>query len=92
MTKRLSKKVAVVTGGSRGIGKGIIISLVNNGAKVVFLDNDMENGIKTEEEINKKNKKSVIFIKVDVSLKSDNIKRRAIMNSKRYFDIFYIFL
>jgi len=74
MAKRLSKKVAVVTGGARGIGKGIIISLVNNGAKVVFLDNDMESGKKTEDEINKKTNNSVTFINGDVSLKIDNIK------------------
>jgi 3-oxoacyl-[acyl-carrier protein] reductase len=32
----LKDKVAIVTGGSRGIGRAIVFELINNGAKVVF--------------------------------------------------------
>ena len=32
--KRLEKKTAVVTGGSRGLGKGVVKALVNEGANV----------------------------------------------------------
>ena len=74
MTKRLSNKVAIVTGGARGIGKGIVNSLVRNGAKVVFVDQNDENGKQTESQINKEYNNSVTFFKGDVALKKDNIK------------------
>ena len=74
MTKRLSDKVAIVTGGARGIGKGIVNSLVSNGAKVVFVDQNDENGKQTESLINKEYNNSVTFFKGDVSVKKDNIK------------------
>jgi len=59
MTKRLSNKVAIVTGGARGIGKGIVNSLICNGAKVVFVDQNDENGKQTESLINKEYNNSV---------------------------------
>ena len=74
MAKRLSNKVAIVTGAARGIGKGILSTLVENGAKAVFLDQDEDNGKNTELEINNKFKNSVTFIKGNVSLKKDNEK------------------
>ena len=36
MTKRLSGKAAIVTGGSRGIGAGIVKRLASEGARVAF--------------------------------------------------------
>ena len=59
MTISLSDKVAIVTGGARGIGKGIVNSLVSNGAKVVFVDQNDENGKQTESLINKEYNNSV---------------------------------
>ena len=54
MKKNLDQKVAIVTGGARGLGKGIANSLLLNGAKVVIFDSNKENGIQTESELNKK--------------------------------------
>lgn len=74
MKKNLDQKVAIVTGGARGLGKGIANSLLLNGAKVVIFDSNKENGIQTESELNKKYKDCVFFFEGDVSLKKDNEK------------------
>ncbi len=48
---RLRDKVAIVTGGGRGIGRGISLELAREGAAVVLADIDMENANKTAAEI-----------------------------------------
>ena len=59
MTEINDERVAIVTGGARGIGKGIVNSLVCNGAKVVFVDQNDKNGKQTESLINKEYNNSV---------------------------------
>ena len=74
MRKKLEGKVAIVTGGARGLGKGITISLLKDGAKVIIFDQNEINGKKTETELNKTYNNCVTFFKGNVALKKDNIK------------------
>src|ERR1700730_16578238 len=48
---RLENQVAVVTGGTRGIGEGIVRRFVEEGAKVVFSGRSGEKGKALEEEL-----------------------------------------
>ncbi len=54
MEKRLQKKNALVTGGSRGIGKAIVERLADEGASVVFTGRNEETLKRVEEELNGK--------------------------------------
>jgi 3-oxoacyl-[acyl-carrier protein] reductase len=51
MEGRFSRKVAFVTGGSRGIGKGIVEMFAQEGAKVAFIDLNEEALIETTAEL-----------------------------------------
>lgn len=59
-------KVALVTGGAHGIGKGIAKRFAEQGANTVIVDYNEENGVKTAEELTFGNVKS-LFVKTDVS-------------------------
>ena len=74
MNKKLDGKVAIVTGGARGLGKGIVKSLLLSGSKVIIFDSNKKNGLESESELNKKFKNCVNFFYGDVSSKEDNIK------------------
>jgi len=62
----LKGRVAVVTGGGRGIGKGIARKLVAAGAGVIVSDIDIAQAQLTADELSKKNNK-VMAAQVDVS-------------------------
>lgn len=62
----LSGKAAIVTGGAKGIGKGIVLRLAEAGAKVVVADVDDASAHETVEELNN-NGQSALAVKVDVS-------------------------
>ena len=70
MAKSLIGKIAVVTGGAEGIGKGIALSLAKSGAILVIADLNEEKAISTNSEIKKISPKSV-SIRVDVSKKNE---------------------
>jgi 3alpha(or 20beta)-hydroxysteroid dehydrogenase len=64
---RLENQVAVVTGGSRGIGEGIVRRFVQESAKVVFSDLLTEKGKALEEELGK----SAAFYRADATNPSE---------------------
>src|SRR5436190_12293479 len=63
MGSRLEGKVAIVTGGTRGIGKGIATAFINEGAKVLFTGRDRTAGAALEAELGKNTR----FLPVDVA-------------------------
>ena len=50
--KTLEGKVAVITGGARGIGKGVARALIERGAKVVIGNRSVDQGEATVKEFN----------------------------------------
>ena len=70
MAGRLEGKAAIVTGGSRGIGKGIVSLLAEEGARVLFTDISGERGSATEAELRGRGLDAA-FRKADTSLAKD---------------------
>jgi len=66
---RLKGKVAIVTGGGRGIGRAYCLRLAKEGAKVIVADLDLENAKKVAEEIIDVDGEAIAQ-KVDVSSES----------------------
>lgn len=67
---RLKDKVAIVTGGSQGIGRGIVKQFAEEGAKVVIADVNSESGEQAEIEFTGE-KFKVDFHKTDVGNEDD---------------------
>ncbi|PVU85223.1 hypothetical protein BB560_007115 [Smittium megazygosporum] len=64
-------KVAIVTGGAQGIGRGMTEALIRKGAKVVI--SDLKDATELAEELNRKHgKKVAVFQRCDVTKSSDN--------------------
>lgn len=71
---RYQDKVALVTGGSQGIGRGVVRVFVENGAKVVFCARGVAAGECLQEQLNKAGPGSCTFMACDVS-KEEELKR-----------------
>lgn len=67
---RLQNKIAIITGAGSGIGRGIALAFVKEGAKVVVADWREEGGKETVEQIHKINGVAV-FVKTDVGKVAD---------------------
>jgi NAD(P)-dependent dehydrogenase (short-subunit alcohol dehydrogenase family) len=61
----VTAKVAVITGGGRGIGRGIALVLARNGADVVVADLDLENARSVADEVSETGRQS-LATQVDV--------------------------
>ena len=48
---KLKDRVAIVTGGGKGIGQDICIGLVKEGAKIVIAEIDIENSEKSKKKL-----------------------------------------
>ena len=66
MSSSLKDKVAIITGGGRGIGKAIALRYAQEGAKLVLPDINLEGAEETAKEIKAKGGEA-IAIKTDVS-------------------------
>lgn len=67
---RLKDKVALVTGGGRGIGRAIVLALAKEGADIVTCDINLENLKEVAKKIEKLGRK-ILIQKVDVSKLSE---------------------
>ena len=75
---RLKDKIAIVTGGASGFGKGIVEKFIQQGAKVVIADINIE----LAESVAKEFGADAIAVKVDVSNKEevDNLMKETLNN------------
>ncbi|MFH1427021.1 MAG: glucose 1-dehydrogenase [Patescibacteria group bacterium] len=67
---RLQNKIAIITGAGSGIGRGIALSFIKEGAKIIVADVSEPGGQETIKLITQKKGKAY-FIKTDVSLAAD---------------------
>ncbi|QJD95429.1 SDR family oxidoreductase [Mucilaginibacter robiniae] len=70
---RFSNKVCLVTGGGSGIGKATCLRMAVEGGTVIVIDREEKSGIKTVDEITKKDGQAM-FIRVDVGV-TDEIEQ-----------------
>lgn len=67
MSRKLAGRVAIVTGGGQGIGRGVARRLAAEGAQVAIVERDAEAGAQTAKELGSQG----LFVRADVSRKDD---------------------
>lgn len=88
---RLKNKVALITGGSSGIGKETCLLFAKEGAKVIITDVNVKEGKKVASEINKgKGKGEALFYKADVS-KEDDCRKMVAYAQKKFGALHILF-
>jgi NAD(P)-dependent dehydrogenase (short-subunit alcohol dehydrogenase family) len=70
---RLDQRVAVITGGGEGIGKGIARRFAEEGARLVIAEVDEARGRTTADELASSTGAETLFVRTDVRRKEDNI-------------------
>ena len=80
MDKRLQNKKVIVTGGSRGIGEGIVKRLYNEGSEIIIADIRKE---LAENLINSHDKNQLSFYQTDLS-KEEEIKKLMEFTEKKW--------
>lgn len=68
---RLADKVVVVTGGTKGIGKGIVEMAVQEGANVVFGGRDAAGGTALQQAVSNRYGAELLFVQGDISREAD---------------------
>jgi 3-oxoacyl-[acyl-carrier protein] reductase len=68
MARKLERKVAIVTGAGFGFGEGIAQKLVEEGAKVILVDINVENGQRVAAA---QPRGTAVFVSGDVSVEAD---------------------
>jgi len=71
--KRLQDKVAIVTGGGRGLGKVFCLAMADEGAKIVSVDILEKESLETAQEIKDKGG-SALSLKVDVTAEKETLR------------------
>ena len=89
LMKRFTDKVAIVTGGSSGIGKATAIAFAREGAAVAIAARRQQPGLETVEEI-KRAGGNAVFIPTDVS-KSEDIERLITATVEKFGRLDYAF-
>uniref|UniRef100_A0A3Q2QE40 Branched chain amino-acid transaminase 2, mitochondrial n=1 Tax=Fundulus heteroclitus TaxID=8078 RepID=A0A3Q2QE40_FUNHE len=74
MSLRYQNKVVIVTGGSKGIGRGIVTAFVENGANVVFCARGAAEGEALAAELKAQGPGSCTFVRCDMT-QEDDIQR-----------------
>lgn len=71
MIERLSKRVAIVTGGAQGIGRAIAVELLGAGASVLIVDADEAEAARTVRELAESAGDRIASTRADVSCRDD---------------------